>query len=54
MSTEVILKLRIAELREALRPFAREAEQWSEEVPDYYRPLTGAWGAAAMERIEKF
>lgn len=39
MSTEAILKLRIAELRQALRPFAREAEQWSEEVPDYYRPL---------------
>lgn len=39
MSIEHLLKTRIAELRAALMPFAREADQWGDEVPDSFRPL---------------
>jgi hypothetical protein len=31
-------KQRIRQLELALRPFAREANNWSDKVPDRYRP----------------
>lgn len=46
MSNAKYLKYRIAELRAALAPFAREADQWSKEVPDGFRPLCTEPGSA--------